>query len=35
MAVDLYLLRPDGCIGYRALPPDASRLRAYLERLLI
>ncbi|MGB0067498.1 MAG: hypothetical protein WBQ11_05575 [Isosphaeraceae bacterium] len=31
----LYLLRPDGCIGYRALPPDASRLRAYLERLLI
>jgi 2-polyprenyl-6-methoxyphenol hydroxylase-like FAD-dependent oxidoreductase len=31
----LYLLRPDGYIGYRALPPDASRLRAYLERLLI
>ena len=31
----LYLLRPDGYIGYRALPPDAPRLRAYLERLLI
>jgi hypothetical protein len=31
----LYLLRPDGYIGYRALPPDTPRLRAYLERLLI
>jgi hypothetical protein len=31
----IYLLRPDGYSGYRALPPHASRLRAYLERLLI
>jgi FAD binding domain len=31
----LYLLRPDGYTGYRALPPDPHRLREYLERLLI
>ena len=29
----LYLVRPDGYIGYRAQPPDAARLGAYLDRL--
>ena len=31
----LYLIRPDGYIGYRAQPPDAGKLRAYLERLFV
>jgi hypothetical protein len=31
----LYLIRPDGYIGYRAQPPDAVKLRAYLERLFV
>jgi 2-polyprenyl-6-methoxyphenol hydroxylase-like FAD-dependent oxidoreductase len=31
----LYLIRPDGYVGYRALAPDVYKLRAYLERLFI
>ncbi|MBV8229037.1 MAG: FAD-dependent monooxygenase [Planctomycetaceae bacterium] len=34
-AACLYLIRPDGYIGYRALPPDPDALRAYLDRLFI
>ncbi len=29
----LYLVRPDGYIGYRAMPPDPVRLQAYLGRI--
>jgi 2-polyprenyl-6-methoxyphenol hydroxylase-like FAD-dependent oxidoreductase len=29
----LYLIRPDGHVGYRAQPPDVDRLRSYLERI--
>jgi glycine/D-amino acid oxidase-like deaminating enzyme len=29
----LYLIRPDRHVGYRAQPPDAARLAAYLGRL--
>jgi 2-polyprenyl-6-methoxyphenol hydroxylase-like FAD-dependent oxidoreductase len=32
-AATLYLIRPDGYIGYRAQPPDADKLAAYLGRL--
>jgi hypothetical protein len=28
----LYLVRPDGYVGYRAKPPDAGRLVAHLAR---
>ena len=31
----LYLIRPDGCIGYRSQPPDGQKLAAYLERLFV
>ncbi len=31
----LYLIRPDGHVGYRALPPAADKLAAYLDRLFI
>ncbi|MCA1684396.1 MAG: FAD-dependent monooxygenase [Planctomycetia bacterium] len=31
----LYLIRPDGYVGYRSQPPDADKLRAYLERLFV
>jgi 2-polyprenyl-6-methoxyphenol hydroxylase-like FAD-dependent oxidoreductase len=31
----LYLIRPDRYLGYRAQPPDAGKLRAYLERVFI
>jgi 2-polyprenyl-6-methoxyphenol hydroxylase-like FAD-dependent oxidoreductase len=31
----LYLIRPDGYVGYRAHPPDPGRLAAYMERVLI
>ncbi len=30
----LYLVRPDGYVGYRALPPVGDKLVAYLDRLL-
>ena len=30
----LYLVRPDGYIGYRAAPPDLEKLREYLTRTL-
>ncbi|HEY0302047.1 MAG TPA: hypothetical protein VGC36_11960, partial [Rhizomicrobium sp.] len=30
----LWLIRPDGYIGYRAAPADAVRLSAYLQRVL-
>ncbi len=29
----LYLVRPDGYIGYRSQPPDAGKLGAYLEQI--
>ncbi len=29
----VYLVRPDGYIGYRALPPDAEEFRAHLDRV--
>jgi hypothetical protein len=29
----LYLVRPDGYLGYRSQPADADRLAAYLDRL--
>ena len=32
-AACLYLIRPDGYVGYRAQPPDAEKLRAYLCRV--
>jgi hypothetical protein len=31
----LYLIRPDGYIGYRSQPPHAETLRAYLARLFV
>jgi 2-polyprenyl-6-methoxyphenol hydroxylase-like FAD-dependent oxidoreductase len=31
----LYLIRPDGYVGYRCQPIDADQLRAYLERLFV
>jgi 2-polyprenyl-6-methoxyphenol hydroxylase-like FAD-dependent oxidoreductase len=31
----LYLIRPDGYVGYRSQPPDAGRLRAFLERIFV
>ncbi len=31
----LYLIRPDGYLGYRSLPPDAERLSAYLARIFV
>jgi 2-polyprenyl-6-methoxyphenol hydroxylase-like FAD-dependent oxidoreductase len=33
-ALCLYLIRPDGYVGYRASPPDPEKLRSYLDRLL-
>src|SRR5262249_45412098 len=32
-APTLYLIRPDGYVGYRSLPPDAGKLTAYLGRV--
>jgi hypothetical protein len=29
----LYLIRPDGYVGYRSLPPDAKKLGVYLDRI--
>lgn len=29
----LYLIRPDGYLGYRAIPPDAGKLADYLEKI--
>jgi hypothetical protein len=29
----LYLIRPDGYVAYRAQPPDAAKLAAYLDRV--
>jgi hypothetical protein len=34
-AACLYLIRPDGYVGYRAQPPDAAKLRAYLGRIFV
>jgi 2-polyprenyl-6-methoxyphenol hydroxylase-like FAD-dependent oxidoreductase len=34
-AACLYLIRPDNYIGYRSMPPDASRLREYLHRIFV
>lgn len=31
----LYLIRPDGYVGYRTAPADAAKLRAYLGRIFI
>jgi hypothetical protein len=31
----LYLIRPDGHVGYRARPPDPGRFTAYLGRVLL
>lgn len=31
----LYLIRPDGYVGYRAQPADPAKLQAYLERLFV
>jgi 2-polyprenyl-6-methoxyphenol hydroxylase-like FAD-dependent oxidoreductase len=31
----LYLIRPDGYLGYRAIPPDAGKLAKYLGRIFI
>ncbi|MEZ6188376.1 MAG: FAD-dependent monooxygenase [Planctomycetota bacterium] len=31
----LYLIRPDGYVGYRALPPHPELLLAYLDRLFV
>ena len=31
----LYLVRPDGYLGYRAMPPDAGKLASYLARLFV
>jgi hypothetical protein len=31
----LYLIRPDGYVGYRSQPPDAHWLAAYLERVFL
>jgi 2-polyprenyl-6-methoxyphenol hydroxylase-like FAD-dependent oxidoreductase len=32
-AACLYLIRPDGYVGYRSQPPDAEKLRRYLGRI--
>lgn len=29
----LYLIRPDGCVGFRSLPPDVDQLAAYVRRV--
>ena len=31
----LYLIRPDGYLGYRAIPPDATKLAEYLRRIFV
>lgn len=31
----LYLIRPDGFIGYRSQPPDSARLLEYLQTVLV
>jgi FAD binding domain len=31
----LYLIRPDGYVGYRSQPPDAKKLAAYLGRVFV
>ena len=31
----VYLIRPDGHIGYRCQPADVSRVREYIERIWI
>jgi hypothetical protein len=31
----LYVIRPDGYVGYRGRPPDAARLWAYLGRIFV
>ena len=31
----LYMIRPDHYIGYRAQPPDAEKLRAYLDGIFL
>jgi 2-polyprenyl-6-methoxyphenol hydroxylase-like FAD-dependent oxidoreductase len=31
----LYLVRPDGYLGYRAMPPDAGKLANYLKRIFV
>ena len=31
----LYLVRPDGYLGYRAMPPDPGKLAGYLRRIFI
>jgi len=31
----LYLIRPDGYLGYRAIPPDADKFAAYLRMILL
>ena len=31
----LYLIRPDGYLGYRAMPPDAGKLAHYLGRIFV
>jgi hypothetical protein len=32
-AACLYLIRPDGYVGYRSMPPDVGKLREYLGRI--
>jgi hypothetical protein len=31
----LYLIRPDGYLGYRSIPPDRDKLAAYLGRIFV
>jgi hypothetical protein len=31
----LYLIRPDGYVGYRGQPPDAAKLLGYLKRIFV
>ncbi len=31
----LYLIRPDGYVGYRSAPAAPGRLRDYLERIFV
>ena len=31
----LYLVRPDGYVGYRSQPADGDKLLAYLERIFV
>ena len=31
----LYLIRPDGYIGYRSLPPEGAKLKTYWERIFV